>query len=75
MDPFVERMKKDRINYGLKMKAEGVSQGISQGISQGKFEVIKNMIKSGLSLDEIKKYSGCTKKSIEKIKHELELTI
>lgn len=71
MDPFIERMKKDRLNYGLKMKEEG----ISQGISQGKLEVIKNMLKSGLSLDEIKKYSGCTKKSIEKIKHEMEVTV
>lgn len=67
MDPFIERMKKDRLNYGLKMKEEG--------ISQGKLEVIKNMLKSGLSLDEIKKYSGCTKKSIEKIKHEMEVTV
>lgn len=71
MDPFIERMKKDRLNYGQKMKQEGVLQGVSQG----KLEIIRNMLKSGLSLEEIKKYSGCTKKNIEKIKQEMEVIV
>ena len=59
--------KKDRIKYGLQMKDEG--------ISQGKFEIIKNMLKCGLSIDEIKKYSGCTKGKIEEVKRELKMLV
>ena len=71
MDPLVNRIKMDRVKYGLKMKDEGMSQGISQG----KFEIIRNMLKCGLSIDEIRKYSGCTKKNIEQVKRELEMTV
>ncbi len=71
MDNFFERIRNDKLNYGLKMKQEGVSQGISKG----KLEIIVNMLKCGLSVDDIKKYSGYTKKKIESIIRDIKTTV
>lgn len=55
-----------------KLKQQGIEQGkkegIKQGIEQGKLAIIKNLLLSGLSMEEIKNVAGVTEKEIEKAK-------
>lgn len=43
---------------------EGLEQGIEQGIEQGKISVVINMLKNGITVEEIKKLTGVTDKEI-----------
>ncbi len=47
---------------------EGTEQGLKQGIKQAKIETAKNLIKMGLSVEEIVKATGLGKEEILKIK-------
>ena len=53
------------------MYEKGVQNGISQGISQGKkekqLEMARNMLKDGLDIETISKYTGLSKEEIENI--------
>ena len=47
---------------------EGKNQGISQGISQGILNVAKNMLKDNVKIEDIKKFTGLSKKEIQDLK-------
>ena len=50
--------------------AEGLEQGIKQGIEKNQNEIIKNMLKKGLSDKDISEFTGLPLKEINKIKGE-----
>ena len=52
-------------NQGLE---QGIEQGIAQGIYQGKVLTAKNLLKLGLSIEDISKATGLTKEEIIKFK-------
>ena len=47
--------------------SEGISEGISQGIDAGKKELINEMIKNGMKIDEISKMINMEIEEINKI--------
>ena len=47
---------------------EGMERGIEQGIEQEKVLIIRNMLQSGLSDEEIKKYTKVTDQDIQHAK-------
>ena len=61
----------DRDNFRRGLK-EGIEQGISQGISQGAqqkaIETAKNMLKEGLSVEQISRCTSLTMEIIDKLK-------
>ena len=61
----------DRDNFRRGLK-EGIEQGIQQGISQGsqqaKIETAKNMLKEGLSVEQISRCTSLTMEIIDKLK-------
>ena len=66
----LEKLKQQGIEQGKKEGIEqGKKQGIEQGIEQGKLAIIKNLLLSGLSMEEIKNVAGVTEKEIEKAKN------
>ncbi len=67
-----------KIDMQMKMdyaEERGISKGLSQGLSRGRkegekektIEIIKNMLKSNLSMETIMNITGATKKEIEEI--------
>lgn len=58
----------DAIDYATK---KGLQQGIEQGRKQEKFEIVKEMLKSQISIEQIGKITKLTKEEIEKIKKDL----
>ncbi len=56
-------------NEGMEQGIEqGMKQGIEQGIEQGKVMIIRNMLQSGLSDEDIKKYTKVTDRDIQQAK-------
>ena len=49
------------LNKGI---AQGIQQGIQQGLTQGIIQVAKNMIASGISLEQISKLTGLSEAEI-----------
>ena len=47
---------------------QGISQGISQGLQQAKIETAKNMLKEGLSVEQISRCTSLTMEIIDKLK-------
>ena len=47
--------------------AEGKAEGLVEGAAKGKAEVVKNMHRSGLSVNQISKFTGLSKEQIEKV--------
>ena len=46
---------------------KGISQGISQGIEQNKIDIAKKMLKDGLDIKIISKYSGLSENEIKRL--------
>lgn len=55
-----------------KLKQQGIQQGLVQGIEQGKLTIIKNLLVSGMSKEEIQKAAGVTKEEIRQAMEEQE---
>ena len=54
---------------GLQQGLEkGIEQGIEQGAKQEKIEIAKKMLKDGISIENISKYTNLTTQEIEKLK-------
>ena len=49
------------------MIREAEKEGILQGISQEKISIAKEMLKDGMPIESISKYSGLTKDEIENL--------
>ena len=65
---FKEGMEQGR-EQGIEQGIEqGREQGIEQGIEQGKVLIIRNMLQSGLSDEDIKKYAKATEQEIAQAK-------
>ena len=47
---------------------EKYEEGKSQGISQGILSVAKNMLKDNVKIEDIKKFTGLSKKEIQDLK-------
>jgi len=48
-------------------KAEGIAQGRTEGILEGKLSVAKNLVDTGMSLDQISIVTGLPIEEIQKI--------
>ncbi len=55
----------EKYEEGIK---QGISQGKKQGISQGILSVAKNMLKDNVKIEDIKKFTGLSKKEIQDLK-------
>ena len=53
---------------GLK---EGIQQGLEEGIEQTKKNVLEKLVKTDLSIEQIKEITGFTEEEIEKIKKQI----
>ncbi|MEK7273634.1 MAG: Rpn family recombination-promoting nuclease/putative transposase, partial [Candidatus Desantisbacteria bacterium] len=49
-------------------KAEGKAEGVAEGIAEGKAEIVKNMIKLGMSLENIAQIIGLTISEVGELK-------
>lgn len=49
-----------------------VDQGIEKGIEKGKWEVVKNMLQKGLSIDVIEEITGFTSDKIRQFKERMQ---
>ena len=45
-------------------KNQGIEEGIKEGIEDGKLEVVRNMLKDGVSIKDIVKYTGLSEEDI-----------
>lgn len=61
-DPVIEQK---GIEKGIE---KGIKKGIKKGIEKGKIEVAKNLIKMGLTIDQIIDGTGLKKEEIEKLR-------
>ena len=69
MYDVAEKIFKEGIEQGREQGIEqGREQGIEQGIEQGKVLIIRNMLQSGLSDEDIKKYAKATEQEIAQAK-------
>ena len=51
---------------GLKeWRAEGLAEGLAEGKAEQKIEITKNMLKDGLNIETIEKYTGLSKEQLE----------
>ena len=57
----------DRDNFRRGLK-EGIEKGISQGSQQKAIETAKNMLKEGLSVEQISRCTSLTMEIIDKLK-------
>ena len=62
MYDVAEKIFKEGMEQGIE---EGMKQGIEQGMEQGKVLLIRNMLQSGLSDEDIKKYTKVTDQDIQ----------
>ena len=60
VEKFLENVGKENVR----------KEAISEGISEGKEEVVRKMLKEGVEIKSIEKFTGLTKEEIEKIKRE-----
>ena len=68
LEKLKQQGKKERIEQG---KKEGIEQGKKEGIEQGKLTIIKNLLVSGMSQEEIKVAAGVTEEEIKQAQCEL----
>jgi len=54
-----------------KLKMEGRKEGIEEGIKEGKMEIIRNMLKNGMEIEQIIKIADIGKEEIKLIKEEI----
>ena len=52
-------------------RAVGVNEGVSQGITQGITQVVTNMLKRGMSTEDICALAECSEDFVEKVRAEL----
>ena len=55
---------KEGIEQGIE---QGITRGIEQGIMQERKEIVKNLLKNGVSIEQIAKITGLSKEEIENI--------
>ena len=65
MYDVAEKIFKEGMEQGIE---QGIEQGREQGIEQGKVLIIRNMLQSGLSDEDIKKYAKATEQEIAQAK-------
>ena len=65
MYDVAEKIFKEGMEQG---REQGIEQGREQGIEQGKVLIIRNMLQSGLSDEDIKKYAKATEQEIAQAK-------
>lgn len=65
-----EKAIRDEASALVHARNQGLEQGIEQGIYQGKVLTAKNLLKLGLSIEDISKATGLTKEEIIKFKEE-----
>ncbi len=59
----------EKYEEGIKQGiSQGIKQGKKQGISQGILSVAKNMLKDNVKIEDIKKFTGLSKKEIQDLK-------
>lgn len=61
INPRDRYFKNQGIEEGIK---EGIEEGLQEGIQNGKLEVVKNMLKDGVSIKDIVKYTGLSEEDI-----------
>ena len=49
-------------------KAEGMAQGIERGMEKGKMELVVNMLKKGMNISLLSKFTGFSEETIYKLK-------
>ena len=77
-DPERERELYDRTMQSIAMnegkeegKKEGKKEGIVQGHNEAKEEIAKNLLKNGMTIEDVSKNTGLTIEKLEKLKDEM----
>ena len=52
------------------IEADAIKRGLQKGLQEGIRTIISNMLKKGISVDEIEELTGISKRKIEAIKKE-----
>ncbi|MGG7153657.1 Rpn family recombination-promoting nuclease/putative transposase, partial [Clostridium neonatale] len=71
VDVMVHNLEKTLDNIEKKAIERGTEKGIEKGIEKGKIEVAKNLIRMGLTIDQIIDGTGLKKEEIEKLRKEI----
>ena len=64
LDTALDEGRKEGFKKGVK---QGIQKGIEEGKNEAKIDIAKSMLKDNMPIDVIIKYSGLSKKEIEKI--------
>ena len=70
-----EKWEMDRNSEIGQAKKEGIEEGKAEGKEEGKaegiLEIAKNMLKDGMKLETVTKYTGLSKKELEELKNQV----
>ena len=64
VEKFLENVGKENV------RKEAISEGIFEGEKSKEIEIVRKMLKEGVEIKSIEKFTGLTKEEIEKIKDE-----
>ena len=64
----IEKGRKEGIEKGIeKGRKEGIEKGRKEGIEKGRMETAAQMLKDGLGIDKVKKYTGLADRVLESL--------